>query len=136
MCHKTEAVPLLPSKAKTEMWPISFLFVITPFRMFQHLMPHTGKHLFMPSLPRRRLLVCCTFRRLQAALRMGAAETTEVATSTAKGPSPIGGPLRVGMFGGGTVGGGVYEICEQVWGWGAIEKFFFLSCFSGRFVNY
>lgn len=43
---------------------------------------------------------------------MVAAEAEAAPTTT--GPSPIGGPLRVGMFGGGTVGGGVYEICEQV----------------------
>ena len=42
------------------------------------------------------------------------ATEAEVAAPSAVGPSPIGGPLRVGMFGGGTVGGGVYEICEQV----------------------
>lgn len=41
---------------------------------------------------------------------------TEVAPTSATGPSPVGAPLRIGMFGGGTVGGGVYEICEQVWG--------------------
>lgn len=52
-------------------------------------------------------------RRLRDALRMVTAGT-EVAAPAAVGPSPIGGPLRVGMFGGGTVGGGVYEICEQV----------------------
>eukprot|EP00903_Cladosiphon_okamuranus_P008721 g8353.t1 len=50
-------------------------------------------------------------RRMRAAPRMVAAETEAAPTTT--GPSPIGGPLRVGMFGGGTVGGGVYEICEQ-----------------------
>lgn len=39
------------------------------------------------------------------------AEPTVVSTT---GPSPPGAALRIGMFGGGTVGGGVYEICEQV----------------------
>lgn len=40
----------------------------------------------------------------------------EAAASTASvtGPTGQGEPLRIGMFGGGTVGGGVYEICEQV----------------------
>ncbi|CAM9187290.1 unnamed protein product [Ectocarpus sp. 6 AP-2014] len=52
-------------------------------------------------------------RRLRAALRMVAAETEAAAPATTTGPSPVGAPLRVGMFGGGTVGGGVYEICEQ-----------------------
>lgn len=56
--------------------------------------------------------LCLSLRRLRSALRMVAAET-EVAASSATGASPIGGPLRIGMFGGGTVGGGVYEICEQ-----------------------
>ncbi|CBJ26029.1 Homoserine dehydrogenase [Ectocarpus siliculosus] len=52
-------------------------------------------------------------RRLRAALRMVAAEKEAAAPATTTGPSPVGAPLRVGMFGGGTVGGGVYEICEQ-----------------------
>lgn len=59
-----------------------------------------------PPLPGRR--------RQRAALRMVAAETEAAAPATTTGPSPVGAPLRVGMFGGGTVGGGVYEICEQV----------------------
>ncbi|CAM9641461.1 unnamed protein product, partial [Ascophyllum nodosum] len=47
-----------------------------------------------------------------AALGMVAAETKETKPSVT-GPSAAGAPLRIGMFGGGTVGGGVYEICEQ-----------------------
>ncbi len=62
--------------------------------------------------PHRCLPLALKNRRLRAALRMVAAETEAAPTTT--GPSPVGGPLRVGMFGGGTVGGGVYEICEEV----------------------
>lgn len=56
------------------------------------------------------------------------ATDTDPETATTTGPSPAGGPLRVGMFGGGTVGGGVYEICEQVRGGKT------LSCRGLRFV--
>lgn len=84
-----------------------FSFCVNFFKI--HLPPS------LPAAPPFRFLVLplsIVLRRLRAVLRMVTAKA-ETAAKPATGPSRLGTPLRIGMFGGGTVGGGVYEICEQ-----------------------